>query len=193
MQNMITFISFAFWLAVLFATWRLWKRVIRDMVRDTLFDLRDSWRMHWIKTGNALDDPFYGYVRRQINGYLRYTAQWRMLDTWYIVRHIDEIEPIAREYRARKMPEPAAPNKETQELAAKMRINSIETLRAYMLLTSVLFCPIVAVVALVMMLMKTFDWASANNKALDWVSSKIPAGNERLIESAVTIGNFGIA
>lgn len=193
MQNMITFISFAFWLAVLFATWRLWKRVVRDMARDTLFDLRDKWREHWIKTGKALDDPFYGYVRKQINGYLRYTAQWRMLDTWYIVWHIDEIEPIAKEYRAHKTPEPNAPDKETLELAAKTRTDSIEALRAYMLLTSVLLFPIVAVVTFVMMIRKTFALAPSVNKALDFVSSKIPAGNERTIESAVTIGNFNIA
>ena len=193
MQNMITFISFAFWLSVLFATWRLWKRVVRDMVRDTLFDVRDTWREHWIKTGNALDDPFYGYVRRRINGYLRYTAQWRMLDTWYIVRHIDKIEPIAKEYRARKMPEPAAPNKETLELAAKMRMDSIKALQAYMMLTSVLLCPIFVLVAFVMLLKKAFAWTPSINKAFDWISSKIQAVNERMIESAVTIGNFSIA
>ena len=106
MKDAMTYMLFAFWLAVFFAAWRLWKRVVRDMVRDSLFDLRDNWRKYWVDRKMRLDDPFYGYVRNQINAYLRYTAQWRMLDTWYIVRHLDRIEPIAREYRARNTPEP---------------------------------------------------------------------------------------
>ena len=192
MQNAMTYMLFAFWLAVLFAAWRLWKRVVRDMVRDSLFDLRDNWRKHWVEGNKRLDDPFYGYVRNQINGYLRYTAQWRVLDTWYIVSHLDKIAPIAKKYSARKMPEPAAPDKAAAELAAKIRADSIQAMRAYMMLTSVLLCPIV-VVMIAVILLKTFAWDSSIRKALEWASSMFRAGDERTIESAVTIGNFNIA
>ena len=192
MQNVLTYMLFAFWLAVLFAAWRLWKRVVRDMVRDSLFDLRDNWRDHWVLRHKDLADPFYGYVRDRVNGYLRYTAQWRVLDTWYIVRHLDEIAPVAKEYSARKMPEPAAPDSEASELAAKIRADSIQAMRAYMMLTSVLICPLV-VVAIAVMLVKTLTWDRSIRKALELVSSRIRAGDERTIESAVTIGNLNIA
>lgn len=192
MQNAMTYILFAFWLAVLFAAWRLWKRVVRDMVRDSLFDLRDNWRDHWVMENKDLANPFYGYVRNQINGYLRYTAQWRVLDTWYIVRHIDKIAPVAKEYSARKMPEPAAPDSDASKLAAKIRTDSIQAMRAYMMLTSVLLCPVVAIV-FAGVLLKTFAWDRSIRKALDFVGSKIPVGDERMIESAVTIGNFNLA
>ena len=192
MQNAMTYILFAFWLAVLFAAWRLWKRVVRDMVRDSLFDLRDNWRDHWVMENKDLANPFYGYVRNQINGYLRYTAQWRVLDTWYIVRHIDKIVPVAKEYSARKMPEPAAPDSDASKLAAKIRTDSIQAMRAYMMLTSVLLCPVVAIV-FAGVLLKTFAWDHSIRKALDFVGSKIPVGDERMIESAVTIGNFNFA
>ena len=183
---------FAFWLAVLFAAWRLWKRVVRDMVRDSLFDLRDNWRDHWVMGNKDLAHPFYGYVRNQINSYLRYTAQWRVLDTWYIVRHIDEIAPIAKEYSARKMPEPAAPDSGALDLAAKIRADSIQAMRAYMMLTSVLLCPVVVIV-FAGILLKTFAWDRSIRRALEWVSARILVDDERTIESAVTIGNFNMA
>ena len=192
MQNTTTFILFSFWLMALFTAWRLWKRVVRDMVRDTLFDLRDAWREHWINCGMDLNNPFYGHVRTQINDYLRCTAQWRMLDTWHIVRHLDKIESVAKEYRARNAPTPLAPDGATSELADKTRRDSVQALRAYMLLTSVSLCPIVAIVFAVI-LAKTFAWDSSVRKALEWTSAKIPAGDERAIESAVTIGNLNIA
>lgn len=192
MQNAMTYMLFAFWLAVLFAAWRLWKRVVRDMVRDSLFDLRDNWRKHWVEGNKRLDDPFYGYVRNQINGYLHYTAQWRMLDTWYLVRHLDKIEPVAREYRARKMPAPAAPDKASAELADKLRADSIQAMRAYMMLTSVALCPVV-IVATAAMLMKTLAWDGAIRRALEWAGNRTKAGDERMIESAVTIGNLSVA
>ena len=192
MQNAMTYMLFAFWLAVLFAAWRLWTRVVRDMVRDALFDLRDNWRKHWVEGNKRLDDPFYGYVRSQINAYLHYTAQWRMLDTWHLVRHLDQIEPVAREYRARKMPEPAAPDKAAAELAAKLREDSIQAMRAYMLLTSVALCPVVAA-ALTVAVLKTFAWDGSVRRALEWVGAKLRVGDERTIESAVTIGNMSLA
>lgn len=185
---MSTIIHFTIWLVALMAVWRLWKRTVRDDVRDHLFDLRDEWRAYWAEKGLDMSHPYYGYTRNEINSFLRSTASWRMLDSWYIAKHSRRIDAVVSEYRQHRKVEPAAPNAEACETARRMRAESVEFLRAYMLLTSVSMFPLVVIVFAVLAI-KTLTWNNALRRAIVWVGDAVHIGRRSVIENAVAIGD----
>ena len=58
-------------LLCLFFGWQCWKRTLRDMTRDSLFDLRDEWRDFFIKNEFSMKSKEYVAVRDMINSYLK--------------------------------------------------------------------------------------------------------------------------
>lgn len=185
---MSAIIQFTVWLVAFMAVWRLWKRTVRDSVRDRLFDLRDEWRAHWADAGLDMSHPHYGYMRNEINSYLRSTAQWRMLDSWYLAKNQKRINAVVAEYRQRRKVVPAAPDSETSAMAVRMRADAVESLRAYMLLTSVAIFPLVVVV-FAALAVKTLTWDSALRRAVAWVGNAVHVGRSSVIENAVLIGD----
>lgn len=185
---MAEIIHFTIWLVALMAAWRLWKRTLRDDARDRLFDLRDEWRTYWVDSGLDMSHPHYGYTRNEINSFLRSTAQWRMLDSWYIAKNRKRIDAVVSEYRQRRRAEPAAPDAETERISRRMRGEAVDVLRAYMLLTSVALFPLVVLV-FAALAVKTLTWNSALRRALLWVGDAVHVGRSSVIENAVVIGD----
>lgn len=192
MQTAIIFLEVTIAYIFLLTAWKYWKLTIRDAVRDELFDLRDAWRNHWVDAHKDLNDPYYGYIRNRINAYLRYTAQWRLLDTWHMAKNQNRINQVVCEYQARHNPEPPPPNEEILSVATDIRKKAIDALRTYMIVTSVLLSPIV-LIATVVIAIKTFTWDMALSKAVVWIGEKTSIGNSRIVDNAVTVGDFNFA
>ena len=192
MQAAIIFLEITIAYILLLVAWKHWKLTMRDLARDELFDLRDNWRDYWVNANKDLNDPYYGYIRNRINAYLRYTAQWRLLDTWHMAKNQNRINQVVCEYQACHNPEPPPPSKEILSVAQDIRKKAIDAMRVYMITTSVLLSPIVLIVTVVITV-KTFTWDMALSKAVFWIGEKTSIGNSRIVDNAVMVGDFNFA
>lgn len=172
-------------LALIFA-WKQWKIMMREVVRDELFDLRDEWRKYWCDMRMDMENPSYAYVRKRINQCLHYTADWRLADASYVSTNIKHIAPTVDAYVRHNDPRPNAPDRKTEDLAEKIRSRSVEVLRLYMVTTSPAAFPVAAVVA-GLIVVKTMTWDKSISKVLDKMSELFSIGNSKAIESAVTL------
>lgn len=87
-----------FWLLTI--AWGCWKKTLRDLVRDDLFDLRDEWREFWVDSGRDMDCNVYRRVRDYLNQYLRYTKSLRFVGLVYFVFKVDRgaVERMSAEH-----------------------------------------------------------------------------------------------
>ena len=123
-------------------SWKFWKRTIRDSVRDDLFDVRDEWRSYWISHGLDLANPSYAKFRSEINCYLRFTSTYRFSDILYVAQNSKRIKSALGTERDSNI----RLNQETLDFMRNLNGRAFTCLQAYMVLTSILIIPTLALV-----------------------------------------------
>ena len=127
---------FVAFIALLIA-WRCWKKTVRAMVRDRLFDLRDELRDHYVENGLDMNDGAYAQTRERLNNLLRYTKSMRMIGYIYFSAHVDRemVEATAADFEAVIQ----ECDCETAKLIHRIRRQSCEAILLYMASTSLGF------------------------------------------------------
>lgn len=68
-------IECAIGLLLLIAAWTALRLSALDRARDSLFDLRDAVRAHFMHATGGLDTPMYRILRDHLNSYIRFTER----------------------------------------------------------------------------------------------------------------------
>ena len=127
---------FLAFIALLIA-WRCWKKTVRAMVRDRLFDLRDELRNHYVENGLDMNDGAYARTRERLNNLLRYTKNMRMIGYIYFSTHVDKEVVGAADAEFETIIQKC--DSETAGLIRRVRRQSCETILLYMAATSLGF------------------------------------------------------
>lgn len=161
--------------------WRGWKRSMRDFTRDQLFDLRDEWRRFWIGSGRDLAHPDYARVRHRINLHLRYTNGLRLVGLFYVAMNA----PRARRLME-GMPEfNTAMDPEVDRKIKAIMSAAATTLQVYMVMTSLLLFPLIAIAAVNMVCAKSMAFGASIRKSAVEISARLRPLNSENIETAV--------
>ncbi len=139
-------------LAVLGAWKHVWLPSVLDRVRDKLFDLRDrDLRESFMREGLPLDHPIYKRLRDLLNGHLRHTESasiWEFFGFFFMARR-SKADLFAIADRLFHSEDPRV-----QVIVQHVRFQSAIIMLAYMLFTSVLAIPLLALVFVVFTVIK---------------------------------------
>ncbi len=135
-----TFLAF---IALLIA-WNRLKKLARAIVRDRIFDLRDTLRRHYVENNLEMTDGAYERLRDFLNNLLRNMKDMRMMEYLYFASHLNrsDVEAATAEFdeSLKKC------NPETAELIRHLRRKACEETIKYMAETSLGFISITLVV-----------------------------------------------
>lgn len=123
--------------------WGAWKSTCRDVARDRLFDLRDEWREFFVANGLSMELPEYAKVRGMINDYIRYTARFRLFGLLFTALVVPR--EVCFETAARTDEEFRSSNPRVAMEIARIRHRAVSAIQVYMLRTSILVFPFLAI------------------------------------------------
>lgn len=130
-------------LFILRVVWGAWKSTCRDVARDRLFDLRDEWREFFVANGLSMELPEYAKVRGMVNDYLRYTARFRLVGLLFTAFVVPR--EVCFEAAAKADEEFRTSNPRIAMEIARIRHRAVSAIQEYMLVTSILVFPVLAV------------------------------------------------
>lgn len=126
-------------LLLIMVTWKfMLKPSLLDSTRDQLFDLRESVREHYIKTGKGLSDPSYVALRNLLNAHLRFTEQITFLRVIFAItwrnEHAEAFAAMHRDFDKTL----EAQSAETQKYVQGVRLNASVAMLDYAAKSSLL-------------------------------------------------------
>jgi hypothetical protein len=135
-------------LLAIFAIWHFGiRRAVLAKCRDTLFELREDVRDHFIKNDISLAHPGYRQLRDMLNGYLLFTEKASLITFVFFARELRKDSSVAEIYKVRLEQRYCVFEPELKKFAIGVRKRAALTMQLYMMQSSVILTLVVLTMA----------------------------------------------